>query len=134
MPRPELRQRELHLRARQPPDLPTLGLLAGIALVVLLAIEMFADVAVVALNHGWVILAFGIAIEAVARALGTIAAGRSGRRAWAWACALLGTPAVAMFALFQKDGPISTDPAPLAGLMALLAAALIAIGILLAVL
>jgi hypothetical protein len=43
---------------------------------------------------------------------------------------IVGSPAVAGFSLFQGDGPVTTEPAPLAGLVALLALALAAIGVL----
>ena len=139
------RPRPVQPVARKPPiarapvrrvkrEVAPVGLLAGIALVVLLVVEMTLNVAVVAVDHGWVLLAFGIALEAVARALGTIASGRAGRRGWAWGCALGGIPAVAAFTLFQKDGPVATDPAPLAGLMSLFAGAVIALGALVAAL
>jgi hypothetical protein len=36
---------------------------------------------------------------------------------------------VAAFALFQSDGPVATEPAPLAGLTALLATFLVALAL-----
>jgi hypothetical protein len=102
--------------------------MAGLALVSLLVIEMYIDVSQVALGRGWVVLAFGIAIDAAARALGTIAAGRSGSTRWAWLCGLCGSPAVALYTLFGKDGPLSVEPGPIAGLLSLLALLVLAVG------
>ncbi len=91
---------------------------------------MYLDVAKVALGAGQIVLAFGIAIDAVARTLGTVAARRAGATGWAWACAIVGSPVVMAFTLFQGDGPVATDPAPIAGLLSLFACAVIAVGVL----
>ncbi|MBV9309723.1 MAG: hypothetical protein JOZ73_02770 [Solirubrobacterales bacterium] len=132
--KPPVQPRTSVRRVKRAAALEPASLLAGLALVALLLIEMYLDVDRIALAHGWVLLAFGIALEAVARALGTIAAVRAGRPAWAWACAVLGSPAVAVFALFRTEGPVASDPAPLAGLMSLVAIGVMAFGALLAVL
>lgn len=72
-------------------------------------------------DSGHVLFGFGLALDACARGLGTIAATREVASDWAWWCALGGSPVVAWFALFQTDGPVRTEPAPLAGLIAVLA-------------
>jgi hypothetical protein len=105
------------------------GLFVGIALVLVLLAEMYLDVTKVVGGGGHLVVAFGIALDACARALGTAAAGRDGSGGWAWACAFGGSPAVAGFALFQRDGPVTSEPAPLAGLVALLALGVIAFGL-----
>jgi hypothetical protein len=98
-------------------------------LTLVVAAEMYLDVVGVAVDSGLVLLAFGIALDACARGLGTIAAARTGSQGWAWACLLGGTPVVAAFALRSSDGP-SAEPAPLAALLSLLAGLIIAIALL----
>jgi hypothetical protein len=63
-------------------------------------------------------VASGLALDASARALGTVAACQAGSPGWAWACALGGSPLVVSFASLQSDGPVDVDPAPLAGVVA----------------
>jgi hypothetical protein len=46
----------------------------------------------------------------------------------------LGSPAVASFSLRQSDGPVMVDPAPLAGLLSLVAMGLVAVALLAALL
>jgi hypothetical protein len=87
-----------------------------------------------ALDGGHLLLAFGLSLDTCARALGTVAAGRAADRSGAWWCALGGTPFVAGFALYGADGPVEVDPAPLAGLLALFAAVVLAIAVLVAAL
>jgi hypothetical protein len=76
------------------------------------------------------LLGLAIALEACSRVLGTIAAERAGRRGWALACAIVGAPAVAWFALLRPSGRIEAEPAPLAGLLAVLAGVVAVIGLL----
>src|SRR5947209_9931898 len=111
-------------------DVEAVGLFLGLSLVALLLVEMYLDVAKVALDAGHIVLAFGIAIDAVARALGTVAARRVGEPGWGWACAVFGSPAVISFTLLRGEDSVATDPAPLAGLLSLLAGAVIAVGLL----
>jgi hypothetical protein len=106
---------------------PAPGLFVGLALIAILCVEMFLGVAVLALSSGHILLAFGLALDACARALGTIAAQRAHRLDWVWSCALIGSPAVLMFALYGSEEPVAAEPAPLAGLLSLLA--LLAVGI-----
>jgi hypothetical protein len=101
----------------------------GVALLVIVFAEVYGLVVRAGLDQGRLLLAFGIALDTCARTLGTVAAGRSGSQGWAWACALGGSPVVAGFAIFQGDGPVRTEPAPLAGLIALLASLLIAVAL-----
>jgi hypothetical protein len=115
-------------RALEPEALAA-GMVLGLALVGALIAEVYLDVSVVAVSDGYILLAFGIALDVVARALGTLAARRAGTIGWAWACALVGSLAVARFTLFSSDGPVAADPAPIAGLLSLLALAVIAGGV-----
>ena len=121
-PRPRTRRRAGAARETE-----TLGVLVGLALAVVLGAELYFGVGRAALDHGHLLLAFGIALDACSRALGTIAAGHAGRPDWAWGCALGGSPAVALFAVFRDEGPVATEPAPLAGLLSVLAIAVIAL-------
>jgi hypothetical protein len=99
----------------------TLAVPVGLVLVALIGVEVYLGVTQVGLGRGLLLFAFGLALDACARALGTIAASKAGAQAWAWASALGGSPVVAGFALFRRSGPVEIDPAPLAGLIALLA-------------
>lgn len=116
---------------QSPPGAPIHGLdlVLGVALLVIVFAEVYGLVVRAGLDQGRLLLAFGIALDTCARTLGTVAAGRSGSQGWAWACALGGSPVVAGFAIFQGDGPVRTEPAPLAGLIALLASLLIAVAL-----
>jgi hypothetical protein len=105
------------------------GVLAGLALAAVLVAEVYAGVARAGFDSGHVLLAFGLALDVCSRGLGTIAAGREGSSEWAWWCALGGSPVVAWFALFQQDGPVRTEPAPLAGLIGILALVVLAVAL-----
>jgi hypothetical protein len=147
-PRPERFPASLN-RASQPPatsappaprvsrpagERQVAGALAGFALAAVLVAEVYAGVARAGFDSGHVLLAFGLALDACSRGLGTIAAGRDGSSEWAWWCALGGSPVVAWFALFQQRGPVRTEPAPLAGLIAILALVVLAVALLAAAL
>ncbi len=108
----------------QPPSV-----LLGLALAAVLCLEIYVAVAGIALRSGQVLLAIAVALDGCARALGAIAAGRVDRQDWAWGCVIVGSPAVAGFALFQSSGPVDTEPAPLAGLVSLAAMGLVAIAL-----
>lgn len=99
------------------------GVLAGLAFTALLIVEVYLGVFVVAFNGGRLVLGLAILLEALSRALGTAAAERAGRRGWAFACAIGGAVVVAWVALVPREGRIDVEPAPLAGLLALLAGA-----------
>ena len=105
------------------------GVFAGLALAAVLVAEVYAGVARAGFDSGHVLLAFGLALDVCSRGLGTIAAGREGSSEWAWWCALGGSPVVAWFALFQQDGPVRTEPAPLAGLIGILALVVLAVAL-----
>lgn len=102
------------------------GVLAGFALAAVLVAEVYAGVARAGFDSGNLLLAFGLALDACSRGLGTIAAGREGSAEWAWWCLLGGSPVVAWFALFQEGGPERTEPAPLAGMIGILALVVLA--------
>ena len=110
------------------------GVLAGLALTAVLVAEVYAGVARAGFDSGHVLFAFGLALDACSRGLGTIAATREGASEWAWWCALGGSPVVAWFALFQHGGPVRTEPAPLAGMIGILALAVLAVALLAAAL
>lgn len=109
----------------QPPSI-----LLGLVLAAVLCLEIYVAVAGIALNDGQLLLAIAFALDACARALGAIAAGKVDRHDWAWGCVIVGSPVVAGFALFQRTGPVMTEPAPLAGLVSLAAMGLVAVALL----
>jgi hypothetical protein len=96
------------------------GMALGLGLAAILIVEIYLDVAYVFAGDRFV-LAFAIALEACSRALGTVAAARAGERAWAAGCAIGGAPVVAWFALLRRSGRVEVEPAPLAGVLAVLA-------------
>jgi hypothetical protein len=104
------------------------GALLGVVLAVVLLVEVYLGVIVLGFDHGQPLLAFAIALDACARALGTIAAGHARMRAWAWWCALGGSPVVALHWTFERSERVATEPAPLAGMISLLAMAIAALG------
>lgn len=107
-----------------------LGVVVGLALAAVLIAEVYLAAVAVAFGAGRPILGFAIALEACSRGLGTLAAERAGERGWALACAIGGAPAVAWFALAPRERRATVEPAPLAGLLALLAGLLAVIGLL----
>jgi hypothetical protein len=106
------------------------GVMLGLALAVVLIVEVYLAVVKVAFDAGRVMLALALALEACSRALGTFAAARAGRRGWACACAIGGAPIVAWFVVESRAEGADVEPAPLAGLLALLAGALALFGLL----
>ncbi|HJS95102.1 MAG TPA: hypothetical protein VJ741_12630, partial [Solirubrobacteraceae bacterium] len=80
---------------------------------------------------GRVMLGFAIALEACSRAIGTVAAARSGARGWACACAIGGAPFVAWFAFGRRSGRTDVESSALAGLLASLAVVLAVLALLL---
>jgi hypothetical protein len=110
-----------------------LGLVVGLALAAILIVEVYLGVVEVAFNAGRVMLGFAIALEACSRAIGTVAAARSGARGWACACALGGAPFVAWFAFRHRSDWVEAESAPLAGLLAGLAVVLAVLALLLGV-
>jgi hypothetical protein len=106
-----------------------LGMVLGLALAGVLIAEVYLDV-VYAFGAARIVLGFAIALEACSRALGTIAAAGSGKRAWAFACAIGGAPVVAWFALLRRAGRAEVDPTALAGLLAGLAGLLAVLALL----
>jgi hypothetical protein len=120
--------------ARQPRSLQVPGVLVGLVVIAILCLELYYGVAQFALGGGHLLLAFGLALDCCARALGTVSARRAGKNDWMWSCALIGSPAVAMFALYGGEGEPPPEPGPLAGLLSLSACAAVVIAVLLAVL
>jgi hypothetical protein len=107
-----------------------LGVLAGLAFAALLIGELYLGVIRVAFQDGRLVLGLAIVLEALSRALGTIAAERAGQRGWACVCAIVGAPVVVWVALLRQPDRIEVEPAPLAGLLAVLAAVVAVVGIL----
>lgn len=105
-----------------------LGVIAGLAFAALLIAEIYLGVIKVALGDGRLVLGLAILLEALSRALGTVAAERAGRRGWACACAIVGALVVAWVSLVRRSGRIDVEPAPLAGLLAVLAGVLALVG------
>jgi hypothetical protein len=112
-------------QARERPTGYGLGL--GVGLVLALFIELYLGVARGALDHGHIVLAFALAIDACARTLGAVAARRAGSPEWAWGCVLIGSPLVALFWRSEEPG---AEPAPLAGLLSLIAMLALVIAVL----
>jgi len=106
------------------------GVLAGLTFAALLIVEIYLGVIVVAFGAGRLVLGLAVLIEALSRAGGTVAAERAGRRGWACACAIVGAPVVAFVALVPRSGRIAEEPAPLAGLLAVLAGVVALVGLL----
>lgn len=105
------------------------SLLLGLAVAAVVGFEVYVAVAGVALSSGQLVLALGILLDGCARALGAIAAVKVERQDWAWGCVIVGSPTVAAFALFQREGPVMIEPGPLAGLVSLAAMGLVAIAL-----
>jgi hypothetical protein len=120
-------KRAAAIRQPRSPGRQALGATLGVALVVVLAAEVYLGVGKFALAGGHVLLTFGLALDACARALGTVAAGRLGDQSSAWWCAIGGSPFVVGFALFAPSGPVTVEPAPLAGFVALFANSFVAL-------
>ena len=106
-----------------------LGILAGLAFAALLIGELYLGVIKVAFGDGRLLLGLAIVLELLSRALGTVAAERAEDRGWACACAIVGAPVVAWVTLFRRPR-IDVEPAPLAGLLALLAGAVAVLALL----
>ena len=103
------------------------GVGLGLALAVALFIELYLGVARGALDHGHIALAFGLALDACARAVGAVAARRAGSPDWAWGSVLIGSPLI--LAVSRSD-QATAEPAPLAGLLALVALIAFAVALL----
>jgi hypothetical protein len=107
-------------------------IMLGFVVACIVVVELYIGVALFTFGGGPVVLGLGLAFDAAARALGTVAATRSGQgwgTGWRWLCGIGGSPAVAAFT-FQRDGSLlATDLAPLAGPMAVVALILILIGL-----
>jgi hypothetical protein len=99
-----------------------LGILAGLAFAALLIGELYLGVIKVAFGDSRLLLGLAIVLELLSRALGTVSAERAEKRGWACACAIVGAPVVAWVTLFRRPR-IDVEPAPLAGLLAVLAGA-----------
>ncbi len=112
-------------RAR--PATPATGLLIGLALAAACGIEFYLGIAR-ALDRGHWLLAFGLALDLGARAIGSIVAALSGETAWAWACVIVGSPAVAACSLPAR-APVRSEPAPLAGVLGLLGIGFVVLGL-----
>lgn len=130
--RPVLESSAVNVEPRAPAargERQATGVFVGIALAAVLVTEIYVGVAAAGLDAGRVLLAFGLALDVCSRGLGTLAAGRAGSAEWAWWCALGGSPVVVSFALFQRGGPVETEPAPLAGLIGVLALVVLAVAL-----
>jgi len=106
-----------------------LGILAGLAFAALLIVELYLGVIKVAFDDHRLLLGLAIVLELLSRALGTVASERAERRGLACACAIVGAPVVAWVTLLRRPR-IDVEPAPLAGLLALLAGAVAVLALL----
>jgi hypothetical protein len=75
---------------------------AGLALAFAIAAELYVAVVVVALGAGRVWLGGLIALDALVRVGGAVAAERAGSKGWSWACVIGGAPVVVLFALTHR--------------------------------
>ena len=123
-------ERVISQRQSTPEHEQRFGMLIGLALALVVAAEALVLVAVVALGGGHPLLAFGFALDACARALGTITAAREAEHGWAWSCMILGSPAVVSFVLLGPDGAVDTEPGPFAGVVSVLAIGTVGIAVL----
>lgn len=121
-------------------DAVAVGVLAGLALAVVCGAELVLAVIAVALDSGRLVLGLGLAFDACARVLGTLDAGRVGKTGWAWASAIVGSPAVVAAVLLwprprrpgrlSGPGDVPIEAAPLAGLIATVAILCVLVGLL----
>ncbi len=120
-------------------DAVAVGVIAGLALAAVAGAELVLAVIGVALDSGRVILGLGLAFDACARVLGTLDAGRVGKSGWAWASAIIGSPAVVAGAVLwprerrpgRMTGPGEQpiEATPLAGPIATLAIVCVLVGL-----
>jgi hypothetical protein len=108
------------------------GAFLGVVLAGAFLAEIYVGVVVVGFNGGQPLLAIALVLDACARSLGTIAAAHAGLGDWAWWCVIGGSPVVALFSMFERREPGTTEPAPLAGVISLLALGTAVLGGLLA--
>jgi hypothetical protein len=117
---------------RPSPSLDSGNVGLAVSLVFILFLEAFGGIILFALGGGYLVLAFGLALDACARTLGTVAAAGAGKGwggGWRWACAVLGSPAVAAFAFYEDGSLVDADLAPLAGPVSVLAIICVVIGL-----
>ena len=98
-----------------------LGVGVGIVLAIVVTVELYLGVGEIALGGDHWLLAFGFALDIVARVLGLVAGERAGRLDWALWSVVGGSPVVAGFTLFRQEGRMTTEPGPIAGLISVLA-------------
>ena len=98
-----------------------LGVGVGVALAIVLTVELYLGVGEIALGGDHWLLAFGFALDIVARVLGLVAGERAGRLDWALWSVIGGSPVVAGFTLFRQEGRMTTEPGPIAGLISVVA-------------
>lgn len=98
----------------------TAGLVMGILLIVVFLIEAYLGLVVVAINNGDPVLGVGLLLDAATRAFGTLAARQRQDSEQSWSSLLIGSPAVA-----GHEQPAKA--------LAILALALIGLGIVIAV-
>jgi hypothetical protein len=118
--------------ARRTSHAQRFGIEVGIALCLVVLLEAYLAVVVLAVNGGRLVLGFGLLLDACTRAVSTIAAAQEGDDEAMWTCLVIGSPAV--LAAPRPRGPNISDGARLAATLATLAAAITAFGVLLALL
>ena len=91
------------------------------ALAIVLTVELYVGVGEIALGGDHWLLAFGFALDIVARVLGLVAGERAGRLDWGLWSVIGGSPVVAGFTLFRQEGRMTTEPGPIAGLISVVA-------------
>lgn len=93
----------------------------ALVVVGLLLRAVFDGVSQAGLGAGAALLTFGLVLELCARASGAWVAWTLSQRGWVAACAVLGSPAVAVHALLRRRGPLAFDAGTLVGLLAMIA-------------
>jgi hypothetical protein len=120
---------------RRPP--PRSGLDAddlplGFLVISIVLLELILGVVLIGVSGGLVVLGLGLALDAVARVLGTMAVSRSGPEwgsGWRWICGLGGSPGVLMFAVQRDRSLLGTGPVPAAGIVAAAALLILVVGL-----
>jgi hypothetical protein len=110
-----------------PDDLPL-----GFLVISIVLIELILGIVLVAVSGGLVVLGLGLALDAVARVMGTMAVARSGKEwgsGWRWICGLGGSPGVIVFAVQRDRSLLGTGPVPLAGTVAAAALFILLVGL-----
>ena len=90
------------LEPRQAEAEERFGWWVGFVLCFVVLLEAYLGAIVLAVNHGDVLLGFGVLLDACARVMGTVIAGHEGDHGVVWANMIVGSPVVAALALRSR--------------------------------